>query len=1044
MIKPPEQVPAGCSPAARLRAELTLLLPADPPPLPAAWQAARAATLREVERHLCVAQEQLRQECGSRRTKSAAKWLASAPPPALLARIMLDRLWEHVGLPRHGAVAPPAEQDGAPEASEPAQDHEPESFRATAEDGSTPRMAPLRFWRPVGSFASEAIALGEVVAALCRIGRIAEELGDAELRATTLAHALTMAFSTDPLDPFWSPAEHYRIGALLLGAILPLWGDEGGSVDHAAWCPVWMPGEGGVPFAAAPLGCIAVLKDAGAHGKTRKMILLSPSARRLARRARSRRGSALLPLPIPPLDWRDRGLPAQALTGGRLHRPGQYQYRGGYLALRRPLIRADAQIMTEGLENPCQGIVLDAVNALQRVGFAVDRDLVAVARRAVALTRGELSRTGSTGRQALHHFAALLGLDAKQDFPRDRDGWLRLLERLGEQERTLDQLEHLAGYPDGFFQVYRIDYRGRLYPDSAISHQGNAILRACIRFRHGSTMGHYGLHWLKVNAARLSGQLEPTASEASALAWANRHLPSLLEIGRPGFLLTRQVRYRAFGFLCEARPKKRLLFLAACRALHAAAKAPGPEAHRCDLPIYLDGSANILQHFALLTRDRRLAHDFCNLNPVRLVAQEEHRLISGLPVIVKNIPKSESPLADPYGAIGQRAHQRVCDRFAIAAVLDCETRLRDWFSGRSVNDPGSEASSSLPLGLAALTWHNDTPFGLSPNQLVQIRLAEKDTARRVVKAVLVRRLYGGTSFGLVEALSSGFPEIARAARVAADDCTKFFAARSDTTKPHTTQEKQLAWHILAWLSDEIWAAFVDLAPASAALLEALRHVANEAARSSLPLRWTTPAGLFVQFAPRKATTVKLTPGRGRISSKLFAITPESPLDGRRMINGVAANVVHSLDAAHAMITVAMAGYAQGMPIMPIHDAFGVRPADVEVFVKLLQLGIFHVYERIDAEVLLRDLLVQSGIVTETESNSIKWVLPSELAWFAEQAKFKQASKPADGVPVVHLAGIPVSQRDAASQRVIDICNSKRLVLGDLDVSCVLSARHIFS
>jgi len=1044
MIKPSEQVPAGCSPAARLRAELALLLPADPPPLPAAWQAARTATLREVERRLCAAQEQLQKECGSRRTKSAAKRLASAPPPALLARIMLDRLWEHVGLPRHGAVALPAEQDGAPEASEPTQDQEPESLRATADDGSTRCMAPLRFWRPVGSFVSEAIALGEVVAALCRIGRIAEELGDAELRATTLTHAPIMAFPTDPLDPFWSPAEHYRIGALLLGAILPLWGDEGASVDHAAWCPVWMPGEGGAPFAAAPLGCIAVLEDAGAHGKTRKMILLSPSARRLARRARSRRGSALLPLPIPPLDWRDRELPAQALAGGRLHRPGQYQYRGGYLALRRPLIRADAQIMTEGLENPCQGIVLDAVNALQRVSFAVDRELVAVARRAVALTRGALSRAGSTGRQALHPFAVLLGLDAKQDFPRDRDGWLGLLERLGEQERTLDRLDHLAGYPDGFFQVYRIDYRGRLYPDSAISHQGNAILRACIRFRHGSAIGQYGLHWLKVNAARLSGQLEPTASEANALAWADKHLPSLLEIGHPDFLLTRYVRYRAFDFLCKAKPKKRLLFFAACRALHAAAKAPEPEEHRCDLPIYLDGSANILQHFALLTRDRRLAHDFCNLNPVRLVAPEERRVVSGLPVMVKNIPRSESPLADPYGAIGQRAHQRVCDRFATAAVMDCATRLRDWFSGRSVNDPGSEAASSLPLGLAALAWHSDIPSCPLPHRLAKISLAEKDTARKVVKAVLVRRLYGGTSFGLVKALSSGFPEIAREAHAVAADCIAFFAARSETTEPHTAQEKQLAWHILAWLSDEIWAAFVDLAPASAALLEALRHVADEAARSSLPLRWTTPAGLFVQFAPRKGTRVKLTPGRGRISSKLFAITPESPLDGRRMINGVAANVVHSLDAAHAMITVAMVDHAPEMPIMPIHDAFGVRPADVEVFVKFLQWGLFHVYKRTDAEVLLRDLLVQSGIVTETESNSTKWVLPGELAWSAAQAKFKQASKPASGVPVVHLADIPVSQRDAASQRVIDLCNLKRLALGDLDVSCVLDARNIFS
>ena len=1030
--------------AARLRAELDLLLPMEPPPLPAAWAAARSATLREVEMRLRAAQERLRNACASPRTASAAKWLACGPPAALLARILLERLWEHVGLPRHGSATPPADQDGAPEASESAQEQEQESVCAAGDDSSTPDMAPVRFWRPVGSFASEAIALGEVVGALCRIGRLAEELGDAELRATTLAQLHDLRFPVDPLDPFWSPAQHYRIGALLLGAILPLRVNDRAPADHPPFCRVWMPGEGEASFAAAPLGCIAVLEDDAARGKARKMILLSPPARRLARRTRSRRGSALLPLPLPPLDWRDRGLPPQALRGEQLDRPGHYRYCGGYLALRRPLIRADAQIMTEGLDNPCGGIVFDTVNALQRVAFRVDHELVAVVRRALTLTRDSLAKAGPAERQTLHPFASLLGLDPRKDASLDRPGRLALFERLSDQERTLDRLEQLATYPNGFFQVYRIDYRGRLYPDSVVSHQGNAILRACIRFRHGSALGPYGLQWLKVHVARLSGQLEPTASEAEAVAWTDQHLPILLMLGRPDFLLSRRVQYRAFRFLCAARPKKRLRFLAACRALHAAAQAPRPEAHLCDLPIYLDGSANILQHFALLTRDRRLAHDLCNLNPVRLMAPEETRVVSGLPVMVRNIPRSESRLTDPYGVIGQRAHERIRDSLDSVAALDYASRLSDWFDGRNVNGQEAGSASMVPLGLAALAWSGDTPFGVKPDAVARLLLAEKETARKVVKTVLVRRLYGGTSFGVVEALSSEFPQIAEAARVVAIDCTASFAARAEPTEPRTTLEKRLAWHILASISDEIWASFVDLAPASAALLEALRHVAEEAARNQLPLRWTTPASLFVQFAPRKATTGKLTTGRGGISSKLSAVTPASPLDGRRMINGVAANVVHSLDAAHAMITVAMADHAGEIPVMPIHDAFGTRVGDVEVFVRLLQRGLFRLYEFTDAETLLRDLIVQSGIAPLNGTTDRRCVSPSELAWDAAQAKAERVLKPGGGLAVVRLADIPASQRDAVSQKVVDLCAARQLSLGDLDVSDVLSARHAFS
>jgi hypothetical protein len=492
------------------------------------------------------------------------------------------------------------------------------------------------------------------------------------------------------------------------------------------------------------------------------------------------------------------------------------------------------------------------------------------------------------------------------------------------------------------------------------------------------------------------------------------------------------------------RPKKRLLFLATCRALHAAAQAPRPEAHLCDLPTYLDGSANILQHFALLTRDRRLAHDLCNLNPVRLVAPEETQVVSGLPVTVRHVPRSESRLTDPYGAIGQRAHERMSDSVKTVATLDYRGRLRDWFCSRNVN--GQEAGSGIipPLGLAALAWRSDTPFGLISKVIDDLRLADKDTARKVVKTVLVRRLYGGTSFGVVEALSSEFPQIAEAARVVAIDCTASFAAHAETTEPCTVLERRLAWHILASVSDEIWATFVDLAPASAALLEALRDVAEEAARNQLSLRWTTPAGLFVQFAPRKATTAKLTTGRGGISSKLSAITPASPLDGRRMINGVAANVVHSLDAAHAMITVAMADHAGEIPVMPIHDAFGVRVGDVEVFVRLLQRGLFRLYEFTDAETLLRDLLVQSRIGAGNGATDRRCVSPCELAWDAAQAKAERVLKPGGGLAVVRLAEIPVSQRDAVSQKVVDLCAARQLSLGDLDISDVLSARHVFS
>lgn len=1042
--------------ATRLRTELALLLPlTNTAPTPEPWATTERRTISEIEARIGALQDRLRQDCASPRSASPQKHLAASIPAEILARLMLDRLFGRIG---KGDQAPAYAVDGS---EDPDVSSEPDTTREPETPSSTTPI--LRRWRPIDSFAAEAIALGDAIGALYRIGGLSVGLKDKALRALRPHDETAFPYPLDPLDPFWSPKLHYRVGAMLLSTILPVTEDDMPPPQEADVCRVWMPSGTDTAFRSAPLGYVAVVTDETTTAKPRKMIFLSPPAVRLARRIRRPFQGVLLPLPMEPLDWKDRGPPSASPHDPKLERPAHYRYQGGYLALRRPLIRADAQIMTDGLDAPCDHLALDAVNALQRVAFSVDRDMLQFIRNAISFTRDGLRAKSLPETRKLHWQAALLGLDPEADYPRNRRELLALIQRFMDWERALDRLERLAAYPNGFHQTYRIDYRGRLYPDSPVSHQGNHIVRACIRFRDGAPLGEQGLRWLKVYIARLSGQLAPTASEAEALEWVKGNFDMIVAIGDPNQVFARIWNYKLYRFIRHANDKKRLLFMAACKALSLAMRQRTPSASECSIPLYLDGSANILQHFAMMTRDERLATEFCNLDRVPLVREEQEKSFGSVSVFVKATPYSATPLADPYANLWQGAKTRLGRRLEEAASNNPKAVIDEWLRDKLADadrdTPDTERSSMI--GAAAIiaatnvsrnpsrTWSAmHTPFGSDlDDTLVSLGLSNERSGRKLLKTVLVRRLYGGTRYGVVQAIAEGLPELNSAAsRIAATCVTRAKEAEILGDDAPAGLERQLAWRVLAWLGDEAWEAFRDVAPRATAFLDALRMLAAETAKSGRSLIWSTPAGVTVHFAPRKLVSEKVTTGRGGISTKLTVVDPKGPIDARRLVNGIAANVVHSMDAAHAMLVAVATRHAGGLPIMPIHDAFGVRPADAETLVNILTATFFRLYERIDAETILLELVSHSGLAGPSETatppqrvseNTLRQDVQDLLA-----SRSILAGMPS--VPVLRLADITGRPLDPEERKTLALCEKTGLSLGDFDITSVLAARQMFS
>lgn len=139
-----------------------------------------------------------------------------------------------------------------------------------------------------------------------------------------------------------------------------------------------------------------------------------------------------------------------------------------------------------------------------------------------------------------------------------------------------------------------------------------------------------------------------------------------------------------------------------------------------------------------------------------------------------------------------------------------------------------------------------------------------------------------------------------------------------------------------YMGDRIWEAVGKVVIKAAEAMQWLQAVAAIASDQGLPVRWTTPAGLVVQqhYQLIKGARVNLTFGgklvRPRVNRSVVGI------DKRRQKNGIAPNFVHSLDAAHLMLTVLAAGERGLHSFSVIHDSYGTHAGKAAELARILR------------------------------------------------------------------------------------------------------------
>lgn len=176
-----------------------------------------------------------------------------------------------------------------------------------------------------------------------------------------------------------------------------------------------------------------------------------------------------------------------------------------------------------------------------------------------------------------------------------------------------------------------------------------------------------------------------------------------------------------------------------------------------------------------------------------------------------------------------------------------------------------------------------------------------------------------------------------------------------------------------FLSHVVWAGLGEVVVKAMETMEWLKAWAKHAVQTDQQVAWISPAGLHVvsEYEGMGPVNIKSVAFKTRI--RLYK--PTGKADGKKTLNAVAPNFVHSLDASH-MARVIDKAVSEGMTPVTIHDDFGVHAADTERFHEIIREEFVAQY---DGNTILQDMALRTGFTVpppELGTLNIKDVLRS--------------------------------------------------------------------
>lgn len=278
----------------------------------------------------------------------------------------------------------------------------------------------------------------------------------------------------------------------------------------------------------------------------------------------------------------------------------------------------------------------------------------------------------------------------------------------------------------------------------------------------------------------------------------------------------------------------------------------------------------------------------------------------------------------------------------LPVVIDGTCNGLQHLSALSRDPEGARATNVIPSPMPQDVY--ERVAGLLRSRLQEKALAGDPMAeawrprvnRKLVKKATLATPYGITDFGIQRGLT-----------------------REDLTEGFEDE-----WKAAEYLFPHIKSAIEAAAPGSKLILDWLMKIAGDLKEQKLPVIWTTPAGFRVvhQYEEQAVRTVKA----GGFSLQL-RVEAEEVFERRhtgRQLTAIGANFVHSLDAAHMMLTINRLldqDEARFQDFAMVHDGYGVHACDVDELNRALREEFVRIHARPLLEQFVDEQRTRTGV-----------------------------------------------------------------------------------
>lgn len=284
--------------------------------------------------------------------------------------------------------------------------------------------------------------------------------------------------------------------------------------------------------------------------------------------------------------------------------------KGGYVSLRTKVVKAaeHGNAHTAAIARPMLGEHLEAMNWIQKTRWAVNKDVLGVARQCIKLGAA-FEGFPSANEKPLPPVP-----DMKPVTPEEKKAYAKAIQARAEVHNAnardwgmrkklnvlLDTAEEMGQFPAIWFPHYA-DFRGRFYPRPQDLHtQGDSLVKGLLRFAEGERLGATGAYWMFVALASSQGQDKLPLDERHD--WTAKHLKFILDVVADPLGSNMELWSKADS------PWETLAWcFEITRYCEWIGLGNDPEEFLNTIPVRLDATCSGIQHLSAMMKDRTSA-----------------------------------------------------------------------------------------------------------------------------------------------------------------------------------------------------------------------------------------------------------------------------------------------------------------------------------------------------------------------------------------------------------------------------------------------------